>query len=269
MCCVEISENVLSMTKYRLYIDETGNSDLKSSGNPNERFLSLTGVIISLPYVQETMHPQMEAFKERHFQSHPDDPVILHRKDLVNQKPPFRVLRNIDVEYAFNQDLLRYLRNWEYSVITVCIDKKNHVETYRTWRKNPYHYCMAVLLERFNFWLNRRNAKGDVMAESRGGREDKRLKEEFRDLWKNGTQFVDPNQFQRSLTSRELKVKPKSANITGLQLADLIAHPSRSEILYEQGLLERGLGTFAFQIVGILADKYDRRGGAVYGKKFI
>ena len=257
------------MTKYRLYIDETGNSDLKSSMNPNERFLSLTGVIIGLPYVQETMHPQMEALKARHFNSHPDEPVILHRKELVNQKPPFRVLRDIDVEYAFNQDLLRCLREWEYNVITVCIDKKNHVETYTTWRRNPYHYCMAVLLERFNYWLNRRNAKGDVMAESRGGREDKRLKEEFRDLWTNGTQFVESSQFQRSLTSRELKVKPKSANITGLQLADLIAHPSRSEILEEQGLLERGLGTFARQIVTILAEKYDRNGDRLYGKKFI
>lgn len=28
------------------------------------------------------------------------------------------------------------------------------------------------------------------------------------------------------LTSRQLKVKPKSNNIVGLQLADLIAHPS-------------------------------------------
>ncbi len=162
-----------------------------------------------------------------------------------------------------------YLRDWEYSVITVCIDKKSHVETYRTWRKNPYHYCMAVLLERFNYWLNRRNAKGDVMAESRGGKEDKRLKEEFRNLWKNGTDFVPPSQFQGSLTSRELKVKPKSANITGLQLADLIAHPSRSEILSEQDLLGRGLGTFARQIVEILADKYDKSADRVYGKKLI
>lgn len=173
------------------------------------------------------------------------------------------------IEYAFNQDLLMHLREWEYRVITVCIDKKNHAETYSAWRRNPYHYCLAVLLERFNFWLNRNNACGDVMAESRGGREDKRLKNEFRDLWENGTYFVKPSQFQQSLTSRELKVKPKTANVTGLQLADLIAHPSRSEILSEQGLLGRKLGIFARQIVNILADKYDRRGDRVFGKKFI
>ena len=151
----------------------------------------------------------------------------------------------MEIEYAFNQDLLAHLRDWEYCVITVCIDKKTHVETYKSWRKNPYHYCLAVLLERFNFWLNRNNTIGDVMAESRGGREAKRLKTEFRSLWEDGTYYVKPTQFQQALTSRELKVKPKTANVSGIQLADLIAHPSRSEILLEQGLLERELGTFA------------------------
>ena len=39
----------------------------------------------------------------------------------------------------------------EYTVITVCLDKKKHRDTYTTWRYDPYHYCLAVLLERFNF----------------------------------------------------------------------------------------------------------------------
>lgn len=36
--------------KYRIYIDEVGNSDLESSDDPNHRFLSLTGVILELGY---------------------------------------------------------------------------------------------------------------------------------------------------------------------------------------------------------------------------
>lgn len=252
------------MTKYRLYIDETGNSNLKSAQNPNERFLSLTGIIISLVHVQEIIHPQMEALKVRHFQAHPDDPVILHRKDIIKKKTPFDALRSLKVEDAFNQDLLAHLRDWDYSVITVCIDKRAHLETDKTSQIDPYHYCMTVLLERFNHWLNREGVMGDVMAESRGGKEDRRLKEEFRRLWENGTQYIEPGMLQRLLTSRELKIKPKFANIAGLQLADLIAHPSRSEILQERGLLGRELSAFALQISEILVDKYDKN-----GKKFI
>ena len=128
------------------------------------------------------MNPQLEALKRDYFSSHPDDPVILHRHEMVNKRQPFQALRDIMIEYSFNQELLRRLREWEYTVITVCLDKKHIVESYGSWRRDPYHYCMAALLERFNFWLRRRGIQGDVMAESRGGKEDKRLKESFKNL---------------------------------------------------------------------------------------
>jgi len=257
------------MTKHRMYVDEVGNPDLESSDNPNHRFLSLTGVIIKLDHVKDVLHPEMEALKTKHFGSHPDDPVILHRKELVNAKPPFHSLKDDQKRNAFDHDLLKLLQEWEYTVITVCLDKKRHWETYTTWRYDPYHYCLAVLLERFNFWLNRQKTKGDVMAESRGGKEDLRLKDSFHRLWEKGTEYVEPSQFQESLTSSQLKVKPKSANVSGLQLADLIAHPSRSEILDEHGQLGRSLATFSKKVKDILNNKYDRRGEFIYGRKFI
>ena len=252
-----------------MYVDETGNSNLKDSDNPNQRFFSLTGVIIDLGHVRDKIHPEIEELKRSYFASHPDEPVILHRKELVNQRHPFQALKDPRVREDFDRDLLTHLREWEYGIITVCIDKKAQAETYRSEEIHPYHYCMSVLLEEFAFWLIRRNALGDVMAESRGGKDDLRLKREFRDLWENGTQSVEPSQYRSSLTSRELKVRPKTANITGLQLADLIAHPSRNEILHEQGLLGRSLAPFARKVVEILADRYDRNGDRSYVKIFI
>jgi len=50
-----------------MYVDEVGNPDLKSSDNPNHRFLSLTGVIVSLDHIKERVHPEMEALKARFF----------------------------------------------------------------------------------------------------------------------------------------------------------------------------------------------------------
>lgn len=127
------------MTKYRLYIDEVGNPDLGNAGNPNHRFLSLTGVIIDLKHVEERVHPEMEGLKRRYFKSHPDDPIILHRKELVNKKPPFTALQDPTTEKDFNRELLGFFRSWEYRVISVCLDKKRHNETYTTWRYDPYH----------------------------------------------------------------------------------------------------------------------------------
>jgi hypothetical protein len=73
--------------------------------------------------------------------------------------------------------------------------------------------------------------------------------------------------FHEALTSRQLKVKAKSNNIAGLQVADLLAHPSRNEILAENGLLGRDLAPFATRVVALLQAKYDRHAGRVVGKK--
>jgi hypothetical protein len=262
-------KEVEAVIKYRMYIDEVGNPDIGNSDNPNHRFLSLTGVIIGLEYVKETLHPEMEELKNRYFGSHPDEPVILHRKELLSGKTPFQALKEVSVREAFDNDLIECLSRWEYIVITVCLDKKKHRETYTTWRYDPYHYCLAILLERLNFWLNRQNATGDVMAESRGGKEDRRLKDSFQRLLKQGTDYVGPEQFQKSFTSSQLKVKPKTGNVCGLQLADIIAHPSRAEILDEKGLLGRPLAHFSQEIIKILRSKYDRQGGTIFGKKFL
>jgi len=255
--------------KYRIYIDEVGNPDLKSSDNPNHRFLSLTGVIMELDHVQAIVHPQMEGLKVEHFGSHPDEPVILHRKDIMNANRPFHSLRDPVRRAAFDCQILSLLKSWDYTAISVCIDKKKHKETYRVWQYEPYHYCMAVLLERFALFLKRVGYQGDVMAESRGGKEDMRLKKSYTKLYQDGTAYISPKSFQRALTSSQLNVKPKQANISGLQLSDLIAHPSRNEILQEQGLLERDIAPFAKRVIAILQDKYDQQGGYIYGKKFL
>ncbi|HEX2770752.1 MAG TPA: DUF3800 domain-containing protein [Geobacteraceae bacterium] len=255
--------------KYRIYIDEVGNPDLGSSDNPNHRFLSLTGVIIELGHVQSVIFPQMEELKARYFRSHPDEPIILHRKELVNQKLPFDTLKDTAVKKRFDHDLLKLMEEWDYRVISVCIDKKNHKDVYQVWRYEPYHYCLAILMERYYFFLNEKSAKGDVMAESRGGKEDMRLKRSFAKLWEEGTDYIPPEKFLNVLTSKQLKVKSKANNVAGLQLADLLAHPSRNEMLHDYGLLEKGLPPFGKAIVRILQGKYYQKDGKIYGKKFL
>jgi len=190
--------------KYRMYIDEVGNSDLKSSENPLHRFLSLTGVIIELGYISEVLFPDIENLKVKYFKSHPDDPIILHRKELVNAKYPFKALKDEKVKRQFDKELLGFLTKWEYSVVTVCLDKKAHKDTYTVWRYDPYHYCLALLLERYTFFLEQKQMQGDVMAESRGGKEDKRLKASFLKLWYEGTQFIPQERFHEVFTSKQL-----------------------------------------------------------------
>jgi len=173
----------------------------------------------------------------------------------------------------FNAAVLNRLEDWQYQVITVVIDKKSHRDQYSVWRYHPYHYCLAVMLERYILFLHYGNHRGDVMVESRGRVEDEKLKDSFRRLYQDGTDRIPAERWQERLTSMELKVKPKTANIPGLQLADLIAHPSRREILLDNKLIADDRDTFGNKICAILRDdKYLRsRTGQIsgYGKKLL
>lgn len=129
------------------------------------------------------------------------------------------------------------------------------------------------MLERFVLFLHYGNHRGDVMVESRGRVEDEKLKDSFQRLYINGTDHVPAERWQERITSTELKIKPKTADIAGLQLADLIAHPSRREILLDYKLIADDRDTFGSKICAILRnDKYLRsRSGQIsgYGKKLL
>lgn len=241
-----------------MYIDEVGDPGLHSLDDERHRYLSLTGVIIDLDHVSEFVHPQLESLKQQFFGNHhhPDSPIVLHRKELVNGVRPFESLRNDELREKFNATLLDFLLTADYRVATVVIDKVEHVERYRTWRFDPYHYCLAVLAERYVLWFDRRGQQGDVMAESRGGKEDMRLKKSFNLLFNTGTDYVGADKIQRTLSSSQLKVKKKDNNIAGLQLADLLAHPSFKNTLTKSSKSNTTVSNaFGAKIADILESK--------------
>ena len=121
-------------------------------------------------------------------------------------------------------------------MITVVIDKYRHKNLYSVWKAQPYHYCLKVLLERYVMFLQAKRASGDAMVESRQAKDDLRLKDSYARLHNGGTENISAVDFQRRLSSKELKVKPKSANIAGLQLADLVACAAQRGLLAEKNL---------------------------------
>jgi hypothetical protein len=250
------------MPTYRMYVDEVGNADYKSAANPNQRYLSLTGVIMDWDYVGDTVAPALEALKALHFGAHPDEPLVLHRRELVSGAPPFQALKNPIARDSFNQDLLQFLRDTRFRLITVVIDKQAMIDQYRVWRYNPYHYCMECLLERYVWDLNDAGTQGDVMAEARGKNEDKKLKGAYRAIVMRGSAFL-PAQSFRCLKSRDIHFKRKESNIAGLQIADLLAYPSYRATLAAH-LKQPVPGDFNGEVIAAIKPKY-RRGPGVGG----
>ncbi len=261
--------------RYRFYIDESGDHTYNLLDDTGRRYLGLCGCIFELSHVNGVLIPEMDTMKRRHFHPHdPDEPVILHRNDIINRRGPFRVLRDEIVRKAFDDDLIGFLARVQYKIIAVVIDKLEHKRKYGSFAWHPYHYCLTALLDRYCGLLNHLGDTGDVMAESRGGAEDKQLKTAYQHLYQHGSYHRPPAFYQRALTSNAIKLKKKSANIAGLQVADLLAHPCKQEILWDRGKVTvDDLGSFCRRITQILQTKYNRHlySGRVdgYGKVFL
>lgn len=199
--------------------------------------------------------------------------MIFHRNEIVRRKGPFRILKDPQKDDLFKDDLLHFLKYQSYHLVAVTIDKERHINKYGCYAFDPYDYCLAMLLERYCGFLNFFNSIGDVLAESRGVREDLHLKKAYRHIHQNGTRHRKDNFFQNVLTSQEIKVKPKAANIVGLQVTDLLVYHARQDMLIDQHIIPEKRSPFAKSICEIINDKYNRQkyDGRIdgYGKKFV
>lgn len=259
----------------RPYIDEVGNHAISESLPENERFLTLFGIWTSFDSMVNVIQPQMNEIKLEFFQVDPDIPVIFHRKDFSRFRGPFSILyKDEDQRRKFGDRMLQAYSEWDYTAVVVTIDKLEHLHKYKVWRHAPYHYCLEVLLERYVLALQSSGLKGDVMIEARNPSLDDKLKVSFNRLFLEGTRHLPNDLMQSHLTSSEIKLKKKSANIASLQLSDLLAHPAYYDVLVDYGVIESQVSEYGRAVAEILnASKYHRniKTGEIkgYGKKLL
>lgn len=119
------------------------------------------------------------------------------------------------------------------------------------------------MVEKYTLFLQRRFSKGDIMPESRSNPQNKALQLEFERCRLDGTGFTSANQIIEQIPSKKLKFRTKKDNIAGLQLCDLMAHPSHYKIRETLGH-EVSFGPFGARVAKLLVDrKYDR---SAFGK---
>jgi hypothetical protein len=147
-----------------------------------------------------------------------------------------------------------------FHLITVIIDKKSQPVRYAQFDSpfglHPYHFCLAAILFRYSRWLLAQHAFGDVMAESRGKQEDLQLKSAYRTVYEAGTNALSHEAYQRALSSKDLKLQSKHANIAGLELADMLAHPVKTACLHAKGLWLEPVGPFGQRLYSLVESKF-------------
>lgn len=221
---------------YRIYIDESGDHAYRAVDDPATRYLALSGVVVVKSHYESTIAPAVEALKKKHFSSDPDNPVILHRTDIVQRKRWFGVLREPARAQAFDTDLEAFIQGLHAQLFTVVIDKWAHKQAYPVGTFNPYAYSLAVLLNRIRGFLNIQRAQADIIAESRGKREDADLMRAYRQLRAvGGGAYGTAAEYQQVFPEEDLLIRRKDNNVAGLQVADLLVTEQRLDIVIRNG----------------------------------
>lgn len=113
-------------------------------------------------------------------------------------------------------------RRAQYTVVAVGIDKIAFYAQHAGWNGSIYETLVGNAIERYFYFLRGRGT-GDVMAEATNSPLDQKLKHLYSKFWQNGTDHISGDKLRPVLSSKEIKIKPKSQDVAGLQFADLLA----------------------------------------------
>jgi hypothetical protein len=257
------------MYNYRLYIDESGHHRYRDLDTIPDRYLGLTGVIVRQDVYEGVLVPSIEGLRKPFYTDYDLRPAM-HLTDIMSSKNSFSALTNPDVKQRFDEDFIGLVENTDYRIVTVVIDKNKHSDRYVT-PEHPYHYVLECMLERYVKFLKMSNAKGDVMVEARGKKEDHLIRGVYENFYSQGTQYVQSSDVQIRLTSGKLKLKTKLHLIQGLEFADLIALSSKIDVLHTYGVIETLEANFTGTVIQAMQPKYYTgvMGAKGNGKKFL
>ena len=200
----------MPFSDYIVYADESGDHSLSVINTQNPVFVLVFVIFHKDDFITRAV-PAAQRLK---FDFWGHDGVVLHSRDIRKSSGDFNILLRADIRDQFLGRLSAMMSDMPMTLIAAAIDKKRHIRRYTT-PANPYELALAFCIERLERWLEdqgQANHETHILFERRGKVEDDQLELEFRRLTQGNEQlrcrFID-----------------KRHNSTGLQIADLAAHP--------------------------------------------
>jgi len=215
----------LPASGYQIFVDESGDHGLATIDRSYPVFVLVFCLFENGTYARQVL-PTMAEFKFKHF-GH--DQVVLHERDIRKDNGPFKILREPTRKQAFLEELSQLIAGLDFTIISSVIRKDQLVGHYSK-PQNPYELALGLGLERVHRCLVRRAVRGEAMPvviEKRGRREDDELELEFR-------RICDGANYRSDRLGFEPHFVPKSANVPGLQIADLVARPIGIRVLHPE-----------------------------------
>ena len=201
---------------YVVYVDESGDHSLASIDSDYPVFV-LALCVFHKRHYSEKIIPAVEKLKFNYF-GH--DSVVLHENEIRKQKGVFAFLSHLPTRNAFMERLSSIMEASNF-ILIACVVDKMRVGRSEGAASNPYHIALGICMEALRSFLAEKNQdqlQTHVVVECRGKKEDAELELEFRRICDGD------NPGNRNLPFN-IVFADKKTNLTGLQLADLVARP--------------------------------------------
>lgn len=208
-----------------LFLDESGDHNLTVI-DPSYPLFVLGGVIVEQRYAEGPLEEALRDFKQRLFGR---DDLILHTADITRNRNGFERLKDRRFRENFYLELNALLRRLEFQVVACAIRKNDHLQRYGVAALDPYMLSLDVLVERFCMEIGDVSGGGVIVAERRDPTLDRELDIAWLNLKVQGTRFMQARDIENRILG--LNLRAKTANIAGLQLADLIVTPIGRQVL--------------------------------------
>ena len=201
---------------YVVYVDESGDHSLASI-DPDYPVFVLALCIFHKRHYSEKIIPAVEKLKFNYF-GH--DSVVLHENEIRKQKGDFAFLSHRPTRTAF-MERVSSIMDVSNFILIACVVDKARVGRSEGAASNPYHIALGICLEALRSFLAEKKQdelQTHVVVECRGKKEDSELELEFR-------RICDGNNSGNRHLPFDIVFADKKTNLTGLQLADLVARP--------------------------------------------
>lgn len=201
---------------YVVYVDESGDHSLERI-DPDYPVFVLALCVFHKRHYAEKIIPAVEKLKFNYF-GH--DSVVLHEHEIRKQKGEFAFLSHKPTRREFIARLSSIMEASNF-ILMACVVDKTRLSRNEGTGSNPYHIALDICLEILREFLmekDQAHLQTHVVVECRGKKEDAELELEFRRICDG------ENPGNRQLPFNII-FADKKTNLTGLQLADLVARP--------------------------------------------
>jgi hypothetical protein len=239
---------------FYLFIDESGTPNLNKI-DVNSPYFALCGILVSEISYQD-LDLSVRALKHKYFN---DKFVVLRSYNIRCKKKEFEIFKKDDQLYFdFILDINKTIQNTKFKIICPVINKFEHVERYAHNAIESYSLAISFLIQKTIYCLNRvnniQNKNLIVVFEKRGKHLDEKVEFHINHLKDRGYLYTPNSEFKRYIKS--VHFKSKKDDISGLQIADLMASPIVSKIQFP----EKPNPSF-----DILYPKLDNKDGIIWG----